>query len=84
MTRISLAELVKSIKCDLDFAKENARLSSDVECFSDQQEYWEAKAEALQKVLDGIEKTHEFANTILDKKEDLLKTIKRKLAVFSK
>lgn len=69
--KLTLSELHKLVKIDLDFAKENAKLSESVPCFEDQQEYWNAKVEAFQVIVDGIEKTQEFLETVKQKKNFL-------------
>lgn len=61
---ISLQQLTLLIKGELEFAKENARLTHEVECFSEQRDYWEGKAEAFQHVVDALETTNNFVSSL--------------------
>jgi hypothetical protein len=77
--KLSLVELHKLVSQDLKFAKENADLADTVPCFEDQKEYWNAKVEAFQVILTGLEKTNEFVQGVNEKKNKLLSLLTTKI-----
>lgn len=79
INKMTLSELHKLVKSDLDFAKENANLAETVPCFEDQQEYWNAKVEAYQLIVDGIEKTQEFVDSVKQKKNRISEILNYKI-----
>jgi sulfur relay (sulfurtransferase) DsrC/TusE family protein len=72
MNKISLADLAQLVKHDLEFAKENALLSADHECFHEQKEYWNGKVDALERVVKAINMTQEVVDVIQKKKKTFL------------
>ncbi len=79
----NLEQLKKHLKAESEFCRENANLSDTVECFADQKDYWHAKADAFEQVLNTISKADEFIKKMELKKAGLLERIKTKLGVVS-